>query len=160
MSNLFKIVEKIIYLRLRWYIESHKILPSFQFGFRPNKSCIDALVTLNSFIQANFIDKKKIICVFIDICGAFDNVNPNLLLHDLRNADIPAHTRKFIANTILERNYYFVLDGHLKGSLCLVKVPPKVYLSAQFSLNYICGTSGHVLTTIYTFYNMLTSLSS
>jgi hypothetical protein len=45
MSCTFKTMEKVIYFRLRWYVEKHNILPSFQFGFRPHKSCVDALVS-------------------------------------------------------------------------------------------------------------------
>lgn len=38
-SRLLKLLEKCIYSRLRWYIESSAIIPNFQFGFNNFRSC-------------------------------------------------------------------------------------------------------------------------
>ncbi|XP_011699453.1 PREDICTED: RNA-directed DNA polymerase from mobile element jockey-like [Wasmannia auropunctata] len=47
LSCVFKLMEKIIYYRLRW---ARPILPDFQFGFRSSKSCADYLCTLTNYI--------------------------------------------------------------------------------------------------------------
>lgn len=42
-SCLLKILEKLILIRLNWWIKSSGTLPSTQFGFRKRKSCSDNL---------------------------------------------------------------------------------------------------------------------
>ena len=56
LSCLLKIMEKIIYLRLRWFTESNAILPLNQTGFRPQCACSNNLVALTNYIQGAFIN--------------------------------------------------------------------------------------------------------
>lgn len=62
---------------------------------------MDALVTLFSYIYKCFLRGE--VAALIDMEGAFDNVNPNVLLQEIRHIGIPARTRKFIANLVFER---------------------------------------------------------
>lgn len=57
------------------------------------------------------------IAAFIDVEGAFNNVDPNVLLREIRSAGIPAHIRKFITNLTFKRRNFFVRQGNLIGSL-------------------------------------------
>lgn len=113
LSCPLKIFEKVIYNRLSWYVESNCILPEAQHGFRNLRSCADNLFCLTSFIHANFIKGRKVICAFIDIQGAFDNVILAILLDDLASIGVPAQTRKFIANITIERYAHFIVNGEL-----------------------------------------------
>jgi len=73
----------MVYARLQWFIESRHILPDTQLGFRPDRSCIDSLVILTSDIYKGFIYNSSIVCAFLNIKGAFDNVIPNILIQDI-----------------------------------------------------------------------------
>lgn len=53
-SCLFKLMEKLIHSRIKWWIEKNKLLPSRQFGFRKRKSCHDNLGILLSDIYNGF----------------------------------------------------------------------------------------------------------
>jgi len=98
LSCFLKLLERIVYARLQWFVESRHILPDIQLGFKPDRSCIDSLMILTSDIYKAFIYNSSIVCAFLDIKGVFDNVIPNILIQDLRNIGIPARTRKFILN--------------------------------------------------------------
>jgi len=50
LSCLLKILERMVYTRLQWYIESRHILPDTQLSFRPDRSYVDSLVILTSDI--------------------------------------------------------------------------------------------------------------
>jgi len=125
LSCFLKIMERMIYTRLQWFIESRHILPDVQFGFRPDRSCIDNLVILSSDIHKGFINNSSTIGIFLDIKGAFDNVIPNILIKELGKIGIPAHVRRFIQNLICERHLHFVLDGNLSGPFLSFKGTPQ-----------------------------------
>lgn len=54
-------------------------------GFRREKSSIDNVLTLVSSIEEMKIQKKKITALFIDIKAAFDTVEHNAILLDMKN---------------------------------------------------------------------------
>lgn len=73
------------------------MLPDSQFGFGNTCSCADNLTILNNYIRAlnnyirvSFIRNQYVVCLFLDIAGAFDNVVLNILLQDFRSLSIPA----------------------------------------------------------------------
>jgi len=125
LSCYLKLMEKMVYARLQWFVESRHILPDIQFGFRPDRSCLDGLAVLFSDIHRGF-DKEKIRdAAFLDIKGAFDNVIPNILIQNLRDIGIPAHLRRFIYNLVSERQVFFVADGALTGPFFSHKGTPQ-----------------------------------
>jgi hypothetical protein len=106
-------------------VERDCLLPPFQFGFRPHKSCTDALITLFSYVHNSFLEGEMTFAAFIDIEGAFDNVDPNILLEELRLTGVPARTCKFIANLLFERKNFFLKQGHLTGPFIARKGTPQ-----------------------------------
>lgn len=100
-------MERVVYFRLRWWTESHLIIPEIQMGFRPSRLCIDNLTTLTNHIHAANLAGQFTVCVFVDIVGAFDNVIPSILVDTLRNLGIPAKLRRFIQNLTSEREVFF-----------------------------------------------------
>ncbi|TGZ47961.1 hypothetical protein DBV15_10259, partial [Temnothorax longispinosus] len=125
LSCLLKILEKCVYNRLRWHFEANDILSDTQFGFRSYRSCSDSLIILTNAIQLGFINGKFTVCVFLDIAGAFDNVDPFILLEDLQRKGVPAVIRYFIANLLLNRNIFFVRDGNTQGPYYTYKGLPQ-----------------------------------
>jgi len=120
-------MEKMIYNRLQWFIESRHILSDLQFGFRPDRSCLDSrgLAVLFSDVHRGFIRGKTTIAGFLDIKDAFDNVIPSILIQDLKSISIPARLRRFVFNLINERHTFFVVDGVLKGPFYSHKGTPQ-----------------------------------
>jgi len=100
MSCLLKLLEKMIYRRLSWYIETQFLLPEFQAGFRSSRSCADNLVTLTNRIQQGFLRRTPTVAIFLDIARAFDNVISSILVTELRECDFPARLCKFIENLL------------------------------------------------------------
>jgi len=77
MSCFLKILEKMIYPRLAWIVETQFLLPEFQAGFHTSRSCMDNLITLTNRIHWGFMRRMSTIAMFLDIAGAFDNVIPS-----------------------------------------------------------------------------------
>ena len=115
-SLLFiKMHGKIIIFKLSYYIENNCLLSPAQFGIRKKLSFLDCLSILISEIYTAFMKNKFIVIVPLDIKGAFDNVNPNILLQDLANLNIPFKIRMFIFNLLTNRNLTFKCNNILEG---------------------------------------------
>ncbi|XP_011883761.1 PREDICTED: RNA-directed DNA polymerase from mobile element jockey-like [Vollenhovia emeryi] len=109
-------MERILYLRLVWYIESRNILPEEQFGFRRSRSCGDSLSIFACEVKGALVNEEKLSAVFLDIASAFDNVDPFLLLEGMILVGFPRNLAVFIFNLLRKRKIKFLLDGELSDS--------------------------------------------
>ena len=80
LSNLNKILEKIVHTRVYSFLEEFNCLYSYQFGFRKKHSTNHALIEITETIR-QALDNKKMACgVFVDLQKAFDTVNHEILV--------------------------------------------------------------------------------
>lgn len=95
------------------------MLPETQSGFRVGKSCTDNLVALSLAVENSFLNGDEVLAAFLDIRGAFDNVNVDILLSKLASLSISLQIVKFIRLLVYERNMFFKTsdptDIHLKA---------------------------------------------
>ena len=80
ISNIAKVLEKIIHKRLITFINKCDILAKNQYGFRKNKSTKDALTLISNVIYGKLDMSTLIAILFLDIAKAFDTVNHQILL--------------------------------------------------------------------------------
>ena len=72
LSNVDKILEKLVHKRMMQFLEKNKILHDRQFGFRKKHSTVHGLVTLTEDIKKS-LDEGNLSCgVFFDFQKAFD----------------------------------------------------------------------------------------
>lgn len=83
ISNIAKIFERIIYIRIYNFLSECNIFSANQYGFIRRKGTMDALNKLADIIYTNLDKSKPIIAVFLDLAKAFDTVNHELLLEKL-----------------------------------------------------------------------------
>ena len=108
----------MVHRRLTWWIERYQILPQFQFGFRKRKSCLNNLSILTSTIYSGFLANAFTVVIFLDIKGAFDNVNSGILCSILRDPGLPWNLCKFIYNLTSNRSVFFKIFGSTLGPFC------------------------------------------
>ena len=83
LSFLSKILEKVIYKQLYFYLNKVSLLPPTQFGFRIGHSTETALLKLYNDLILAADNGQSSILTCLDFTGAFDTVDYSLLLNVL-----------------------------------------------------------------------------
>ena len=77
LSNISKIIEKLVHARLYFYLERNNILYQHQYGFRLNHSTTHALIATTEEIR-HACDNGEYACItYLDLKKAVDTVNHN-----------------------------------------------------------------------------------
>ena len=112
LSNLDKIIERLMYNRLYKFLESNDLIYSLQFGFRKNYSTSLALLSLTENIKQE-IDKGRFGCgIFIDFQKAFDTVDHNILLEKLHHYGIRGISNNWFKSYLNDRKQYVTINGY------------------------------------------------
>ena len=116
-SCLCKVLEKMVNVRLMWYLERGNHLSSVQYGFRKLRSTSDALLSLESSICEAFSNKQHHVTVFFDLEKAYDTAWRHGILLSLYEFGLrgrsPVFIRQFLSNRFLRVRVGNVLsDAH------------------------------------------------
>ena len=107
-SCLCKLFETMIKNRFQFWIEKNSLLPNSQSGFRAAQSCTDNIFNLTLKAQQSLRKKKPLFAVFLDVCGAFDNVNIDILVNKLAEIGCPYNLVQFVKFITSER---YIFNG-------------------------------------------------
>ena len=102
-SCLCKLLEKMINLRLMWYLESTSNLTNYQSGFRKQRSTIDCLTQFEIDTEAAMSRKEHTIAVFFDLTKAYDMTWKYGVLKKLHESQLRGHLPSFIRNFLSNR---------------------------------------------------------
>lgn len=114
-SCIGKIFENMIKTRLDHFVEMNSILPPCQFGFRKGRSPADSFSSLIYDLKNSLLSHSNTICVFLDVQGAFDNVDPATLAKILYDIGVPGNVNKWIFNFLYERRIYVKYNNIIHG---------------------------------------------
>ena len=104
-SCLCKTFERMVNQRLVWFLESNHLLSANQSGFRQNRSTLDHLVSLETFIRDSFVRGDHVFTVFFDLEKAYDTTWKHGILIDLHNMGLRGRLPTFIMNFLSEREF-------------------------------------------------------
>ena len=115
LSNIEKILEKLMYKRLYAFLDYNNIIYDFQFGFRQQYSTSHALINITENIR-KALDDGNIGCgVFVDLQKAFDTVDHQILLAKLNHYGICGVSNDWFKSYLSNRNQYVSINGYESG---------------------------------------------
>ena len=104
-SCICKTMERMINERLMWYLENDNLISTAQSGFRKNRSTIDHLVRLETFIREGFIRGEHTVAVFFDLEKAYNTTWKYGILNDLHNLGLRGRLPLFIKGFLANRSF-------------------------------------------------------
>ena len=111
LSNINKLIEKMMYSRVYSFLELHNSIYKNQFGFRANHSTFHALISLTEDIR-QALDNNYFACgIFIDFQKAFDTVDHNILLKKLEHYGVRGLANDWFKSYLLNRKQYVSING-------------------------------------------------
>ena len=138
LSNIYKIIEKLMYTRLYNFFSLHNCIYDLQFEFHNKHSTNHALLSLTEDIR-NVLDNNSFaIGVFIDLQKAFDTVDHEILLHKLNYYGIRGIANNWFKSYLSDRRQYVSINGVDSNEVTMqFGVPQGSVLEPLFFLIYI-----------------------
>ena len=112
-SCICKTVERMVNERLIHYLEKNNLLSKFQAGFRQQRSTIDQLVRLDTFIKDAFINQDHVVGVFFDLSKAYDTTWKHGIMKDSYKLGVRGNLPNFIRNFLTDRTFQILLGATL-----------------------------------------------
>ena len=128
LSNINKIIEKLMHERLYKFLSKYNCIYINQFGFRNNHSTIHALLNLTEQIR-DALDKNKLSCgVFINLKKVFDTVDHSILLDKLNHYGIRGVANDWFKSYLQNRKQFVSVKYHDSNELIMKHGVPQGYV--------------------------------
>ena len=111
LSNLDKVLERLVFKHLHNHFVDNNILTPFQSGFTPADSTVNQLTYLCNTLCHALDSGKDVRVIFCDISKAFDRVWHAGLVHKLQAAGISGSFLQWLINYLSNRRQRVVLPG-------------------------------------------------
>ena len=138
LSNINKILEKLMFKRLNTFLEKENLIYNLQFGFRQKYSTNHALLSMTQQIKDTISKGNISVGVFIDFQKAFDTVNHKILLRKLEHYGVRGVALDWFSSYLTKRKQYVSVGG-ATSSITLIEhgVPQGSVLGPLLFLLYI-----------------------
>ena len=150
-SCICKLMERMISNRLVWYLEANNKFSKYQFGFRKNRSTMDALFLLTKAVQKSLAKKQQTVAVFFDLQKAYDTLPKRVILEETSKLGFRGNILKFIDRFLTDRKIRVRVgtslsslhrqeEGVPQGSVLSVTLFSMAINSILENLGPVCGT--------------------
>ena len=138
LSDFNRIFEKLIYKRMKVFIDEEDILYCSQYGFHEEHSTEHAIIDIFNTIQSN-MDKRLFSCgVFVDLKKAFDAVDHAILLDKLNHYGFRNIINDWFSSYLQDRTQTTQVGAHIsERSLTTCGVSQSSVLGPLLFLLYI-----------------------
>ena len=111
LSCISKVFEKVMLKRLTKFINKHNVLYEGQYGFRKNRSTVDACLDLVGNIITELEKNNYTIGIFLDMSRAFDTIKLSILLKKLEHYGIRGIAQQWIASYLCDRKLKVIFEN-------------------------------------------------
>jgi hypothetical protein len=89
LNTMWKVLAAVVADQISYYSKKYQLLPPQHFGGRPGRSTTDAIHLLVHQIKSSWRQGKVTSVLFLNVEGAFPNMVPERLIHNLCKRRIP-----------------------------------------------------------------------
>ena len=137
-STLLITLERCLNDKIMWGCENRGIFPKNFNGFRRGKSCANCLAALQMDVLIAREKNELLGVLSLDLEGAYDKVNLEVLLKILRDLGFPSIITNFVYNLIMDREVTGFFEGTaFKSSVTNRSLPQGCILSPVLFNIYI-----------------------
>jgi hypothetical protein len=119
LSTINKILEKFVHMQLMRFLNKHKILFEYQFGFREKYSTTLAITEIIENLLDELEKGNLVAGIYLDLSKAFDTVDHDILLKKLWHYGIRGIPLQWFNSYLKDRKQYTFINGK-KSSLTTV----------------------------------------
>ena len=112
VSNVGKIIEKLMHQRLNQFLEENECFYPHQFGFRLNISTNNALMSIIENIQTRLDDNEFTAMVFVDLKKTFDMVDHEIRTGKLEHYGVRAIVKDWFCSYLANRKQFVSVNNH------------------------------------------------
>lgn len=138
LSSLDKIFERIVFARLKMFVDNNNLLHKCQYGFREQHSTLHQLKRVVNIIKMNKRKRHSTGILFLDIEKAFDSIWHKGLVYKLYKMQCPNYLVKLVQSFLSGRSFVVDVDGHKSNEILIpAGVPQGSVLSPLLYSLYI-----------------------
>ena len=112
LSDIEKIIEKLMYKRLSNFLDINNLIYSLKFGFRQKYSTNHALINLTESIRGTLDEGSFGYGIFVDLQKTFDTVDHKILLHKLEFYGMRGVYNDWFKSYSSDRKQFISINGY------------------------------------------------
>lgn len=113
LPTFSKVMERVMELQMRAYLNNNSLLPLKQSGFRRGYGCATALVDILDDIVTAYDNNKSSILILLDYSKAFDTINHTLLVAILQYIGFDDMSCSLVASYLNNREQRVLLNDKI-----------------------------------------------
>lgn len=113
LNCLGKVVERAVATWIASYCETNDIFHRGQFGCRRSRGTSDAVAQLVAKIENAWSQKRVALALLLDVKGAFDRVNKQILISRMIQVGIAGNIVRWVDSFLSDRRAVLVIDGRM-----------------------------------------------
>jgi len=120
-----KLIEKSVHDQLSNYLNNNNLLSENQSGFRKNHSTTTLLMHITSIIYNALNNNKVISLILLDFSKAFDSINHNILIHNLKDIGLSPLTLKWFISYLKGRKHRVISNENISDWIEVINGVPQ-----------------------------------